>query len=275
MITIKLHTKLVLGILLLSALTANLSCSSVPKGDGEQHTKSPQPIPIYTYTILNTYIHENDAYTQGLALENGVLYEGTGLYGESSLRKVELETGSVLQIHRLPSAYFGEGITILGDTIIQLTWRSNRGFVYDRASFEILQEFTYATEGWGITHDGKRLIMSDGTSILYFLDPDTFTVTGHVQIYEDNLPVINLNELEYVRGYVYANVWPTDNVAIIDPDNGHVVGWIDLSGLFSPQTDGVSGNVLNGIAYDTENDRLFVTGKLWSTLFEIQLVLKD
>ena len=275
MITIKLHTRLVLGILLLAALTASLSCSSVPKVDGEQHTKSPQPIPIYTYTILNTYIHDNDAYTQGLALENGVLYEGTGLYGESSLRKVELETGSVLQIHRLPSAYFGEGITILGDTIIQLTWRSNRGFIYDRASFEILQEFTYTTEGWGITHDGKRLIMSDGTSILYFLDPNTFTVTGHVQVYEDNLPVINLNELEYVRGYVYANAWPTDNVAIIDPDSGHVVGWIDLSGLFSPQTDGVSGNVLNGIAYDTKNDRLFVTGKLWSTLFEIQLVLKD
>ena len=225
--------------------------------------------------ILNTYTHDRDAFTQGLVLENGVLYEGTGLYGKSSLRKVDLETGKVLQVHRLPSAYFGEGITILGDTIIQLTWQSKRGFVYDKNSFEVLREFTYETEGWGVTDDGKRLIMSDGTSTLYFLDANTFIVTGHVQVYDSNVTVANLNELEYIRGQVYANVWHTDSIAIIDPNSGRVTGWIDLSGLLPPKTDGMPIDVLNGIAYDTEAGRLFVTGKLWPSLFEIELVTKQ
>jgi glutamine cyclotransferase len=251
-----------------------LSCSSIPEADGGKETKSPQSVPIYTYVILNTYTHDRDAFTQGLVLENGVLYEGTGLYGKSSLRKVDLETGNVLQVHRLPSVYFGEGITIFGDTIIQLTWQSKRGFVYDKNSFEVLREFTYKTEGWGITNDGKRLIMSDGTSTLYFLDANTFIVTGHVQVYDSNVMVTNLNELEYIRGQVYANVWHTDSIAIIDPNSGRVTGWIDLSGLLPPKTDGMPVDVLNGIAYDTEASRLFVTGKLWPSLFEIELVTK-
>ncbi len=275
MITIKFHSKFLLRFLLLSALAATLSCSSIPEDDGGKHTKSPQPVPIYTYMILNTYTHDRDAFTQGLVLENGVLYEGTGLYGKSSLRKVDLETGKVLQVHRLPSAYFGEGITILGDTIIQLTWQSKSGFVYDKNSFEVLREFTYKTEGWGITNDGKRLIMSDGTSTLYFLDANTFIVTSHVQVYDSNVTVANLNELEYIRGQVYANVWHTDSIAIIDPNSGRVTGWIDLSGLLPPKTDGMPVDVLNGIAYDTEAGRLFVTGKLWPSLFEIELVTKQ
>ncbi len=275
MIAVKFHSKFFLGFLLLSALATTFSCSSVPRTDGDRHTESPQPVPVYTYSILGTYTHDRDAFTQGLAFEKDVLYEGTGLYGKSSLRKVDLETGKVLQVHRLPSVYFGEGITIFRDTIIQLTWQSNRGFVYDKNSLGLLGEFTYATEGWGITHDGKRLIMSDGTSTLYFLDADTFVVTGHVQVYDNNVPVTNLNELEYIRGQVYANVWRTDSIAIIDPNSGRVTGWIDLSGLLPPQTDGMRVDVLNGIAYDTANDRLFVTGKLWPRLFEIELVTKQ
>jgi glutamine cyclotransferase len=197
------------------------------------------------------------------------------LYGESSLRKVDLKTGRVLQEYRLPSEYFGEGITIFKDTIIQLTWLSNTGFVYDKTSFEVLREFTYVTEGWGVTHDGKRLIMSDGTSTLYFLDANTLAVTGHVQVYDNNVPVTNLNELEYIRGQVYANVWQTDRIAMIDLGSGRVTGWIDLSGILRPQTDGRRADVLNGIAYDITNDRLFVTGKLWPSLFEIKLVTKQ
>ncbi len=275
MIAVKFHSKFFLGFLLLSALATTFSCSSVPRADGDRHTESPQPVPVYTYSILGTYTHDRDAFTQGLAFEKDVLYEGTGLYGKSSLRKVDLETGKVLQVHRLPSVYFGEGITIFRDTIIQLTWQSNRGFVYDKNSLGLLSEFTYATEGWGITHDGKRLIMSDGTSTLYFLDAITFVVIGHVQVYDNNVPVTNLNELEYIRGQVYANVWRTDNIAMIDPNSGRVTGWIDLSGLLPPQSDGIRVDVLNGIAYDTANDRLFVTGKLWPMLFEIELVTKQ
>ena len=275
MIGTQFCSKFLIGFLLLWAVAITFSCSSIPEADGDKNTKSPQPVPIYTYKILNTYTHDRYAFTQGLALENGVLYEGTGLYGKSSLREVDLETGKVLQLHRLPSAHFGEGITILGDTIIQLTWRSKKGFVYDKNSFEVLREFTYETEGWGVTDDGKRLIMSDGTSTLYFLDANTFIVTGHVQVHDSNVPIPNLNELEYIRGQVYANVWRTDNIAMIDPNSGRVTGWIDLSGLLPPQSDSVSVDVLNGIAYDTETGRLFVTGKLWPFLFELELVIKQ
>ena len=275
MIAVKYHSKFLLGFLLLLALATTFSCSFVPRADEDKHTESPKPIPVYTYSILRTYTHDRDAFTQGLAFEKDVLYEGTGLYGKSSLRKVDLETGKVLKVHRLPSAYFGEGITIFRDTIIQLTWQSKRGFVYDKNSLGLLGEFTYATEGWGITQNGKRLIMSDGTSTLYFLDANTFVVTGDVQVYDNNVPVTNLNELEYIRGQVYANVWRTNSIVMIDPNSGHVTGWIDLSGLLPPQSDGIRVDILNGIAYDTANDRLFVTGKLWPRLFEIELVTKQ
>jgi len=228
-------------------------------------------IPVYTYNITSIYPHDRDAFTQGLVFEDGVLYEGTGLYGNSTLRRVELETGDILQIRELSAQFFGEGITIYENKIIQLTWQSNIGFVYDKNSFELLQEFNYSTEGWGITHDGERLIMSDGTATLHFLDPQTFKEIGQLSIRDDDGPVDQLNELEYVQGEIYANVWQTDRIAIIAPETGQVVGWIDLRGLLTAEERSQS-DVLNGIAYDAETGRLFVTGKLWPKLFEIRLI---
>jgi glutamine cyclotransferase len=225
----------------------------------------------YTYTVINVYPHNETAFTQGLVFDDGVLYEGTGLYGQSSLRRVDLETGTVTQLHSLPSNLFGEGITIFDDKIIQLTWTSGRGFVYDESSFELLQEFTYSTEGWGITNDGSKLIMSDGSATLYFLDPETFQIIGQVEVH-DEIPVEELNELEYIDGRVYANIWREEKIAIINPETGQVTGWIDLEGL---DAGNPNADVLNGIAYDTETDRLFVTGKLWSNLYEIKLVPKE
>ena len=229
-------------------------------------------VPVYTYRVVNVYPHDPDAFTQGLVFENGVLYEGTGLWGYSSLRKVALETGTVLQLCALSSQYFGEGIVIWADQIVQLTWRSYVGFVYDKGSFAPLREFSYPTEGWGITHDGSRLIMSDGTSTLRFWDPETFAEVGQVEVRDNGVPVTRLNELEYIEGEVYANVWQTDRIARIDPQTGQVVGWIDLTGLLGVGSSRKAADVLNGIAYDAENDRLFVTGKLWPQLFEIELI---
>jgi len=230
---------------------------------------------VYSYKVVNAYPHDRGAFTQGLAFDNGVLYEGTGLQGRSELRKVELETGEVLQVRKLGVRYFGEGICVYGDKIIQLTWRGNVGFVYDKESFELLREFHYATEGWGITHDGKRLIMSDGTSSLYFLDSETFEEIGRIKVRAGDRPVDKLNELEYVQGQIYANIWGRERIARIDPETGRVTGWIKLSGLLSPEDRGRLLGVLNGIAYDVENSRLFVTGKLWPKLFEIELVLPE
>ena len=226
------------------------------------------PIPN-SYTIVNTYPHDEHAFTEGLVFDNGVLYESTGLYGSSSLRRVELETGKILQSYALPSDYFGEGITIFAGKIIQLTWQEHIGFVYDKQSFELLQNFSYPTEGWGITSDGNRLIMSDGTSTLYFLDPLTFQKIGQVEV-TDNDPVEMLNELEYIHDKIYANIWQEEKIAIINPSTGQVEGWINLSGIQNSQKQNTI-NVLNGIAYDATGDRLFVTGKNWSALFEIKL----
>lgn len=246
----------------------------------------PQPIPpetppavptvqSYTYQVVHTYPHDPAAFTEGLVYDNGFLYEGTGLEGKSSLRRVQLETGSVVQSMKLSPLYFGEGVTIVGDRIIQLTWQSHMGFVYDKNSFQFLRDFTYTTDGWGITYDGKQLIMSDGTPTLYFLDPETFTVTGRVMVYDRGSPVPMLNELEYINGQVYANIWPTNRIAIIDPRNGRVTGWIDLTGLIASTKPAGQVDVPNGIAYDAANDRLFVTGKLWPWLFEIKLVKRQ
>jgi len=227
----------------------------------------------YTYEVINVYPHDPNAFTQGLIMEEGVLYEGTGLYGSSTLRRVDLETGNVLQTYELSDDFFGEGITVFGGKIIQLTWQSQKGFVYDKQSFDLLEEFSYSTQGWGITTDGTKLIMSDGTANLYFLDPENFEVTGQVEVRDDE-PVMRLNELEYINGEVYANVWQTDKIAIINPDTGQVTGWIDLTGIYTPETSD-SNNVLNGIAYDAEGDRLFVTGKRWSQLFQINLIAAE
>ena len=204
--------------------------------------------------------------------EGGFLFEGTGLYGRSSLRKIVLETGKVTRMHPLESRFFGEGITIFGNHIIQLTWVGRTGFVYDKERFERLRSFTYSTEGWGITHDGRRLIVSDGTPTLYFKDPETFEEVGRVEVRDDMGPVTRLNELEYVEGEVYANVWETDLIARIDPESGRVVGWIDLTGLLAGRERLAADATLNGIAYDAKGKRLFVTGKRWPKLFEIEAV---
>jgi len=230
------------------------------------------PPPVYTYEVVNEYPHDPSAFTQGLAFHGGVLYEGTGLKGRSSLRKVALETGEVLRKRDLAYRYFGEGVTVVGDEIIQLTWRSHVGFVYDRDTFERLREFSYPTEGWGLTHDGLNLIMSDGTAMLRFLDPATFEEVAQLEVRDGDGPVRRLNELEYIGGEIYANVWQTDRIARISPRSGRVVGWIDLTGLLKPEDGTGSEGVLNGIAYDGLGERLFVTGKRWPKLFEIRLV---
>jgi glutamine cyclotransferase len=228
-----------------------------------------QSVPVFTYTVVNTYPHDRAAFTEGLVMDGGVLYEGTGLNGQSWLRRVDWESGKVLQNLALDPEYFGEGVTVWHDQIIQLTWKSHVGFVYDKASFQLLKTFNYPTEGWGLTHDDTRLIMSDGTPTLHFLDPNTFQETGRITVTANGLPVVNLNELEYVRGEIWANVWQTDRIARIAPTTGQVIGWIDLRGLLRPADRQPAVDVLNGIAYDAEHDRLFVTGKLWPKLFEI------
>jgi len=202
----------------------------------------------------------------------GYLYEGTGMYQDSVLRKVKLESGIVEQERKLNDQpgenYFGEGVTTWEDEIIQLTWQDHTGFVYDKASFAELGQFVYPTEGWGLTHDSEHLIMSDGTATIHYLDPDTFAEVSSIQVTDNDGPVVRLNELEYIRGEIYANIWQTDRIARIDPVTGPEVGWIDLAGL-KPED---ARNVLNGIAYDVAGDRLFVTGKYWPKLFEIELI---
>ncbi len=226
-----------------------------------------------TFKVVNTYPHDRAAYTEGLVRDGAALYEGTGLNGQSSLRRVDLESGKVLQSVPLDPMYFGEGVTTWADQVIQLTWKSHKAFVYDKETFKLLKTFSYPTEGWGLTHDGASLIMSDGTSTLHFMDPVTFQETKRITVTDNGQPVVNLNELEYVRGEILANVWQTDRIARIAPETGRVIGWIDLTGLLSPAERPPSVDaVLNGIAYDAEHDRLFVTGKLWPKLFEITLV---
>jgi glutaminyl-peptide cyclotransferase len=229
-----------------------------------------QDAPVYGYEVVNVYPHDREAFTQGLLYRDGVLYESTGLNGRSSLRKVQLETGKILQQVSVSSRYFAEGLTDWGARLVQLTWNTNVGFVYDRGSFKQQQTFSYTGEGWGLARDEKRLIMSDGSSTLRFLDPQTFTVTGQVQVADGSTPVRDINELEVIDGQVYANVWLTDRIAIIAPESGRVTAWINLAGLMAKT--GLSGDaVLNGIAYDASRKRLFVTGKLWPSLFEIRV----
>lgn len=230
----------------------------------------PETVPVYTYRVENVYPHDPEAFTQGLVYDGGFLYEGTGLFGRSSLRRVELETGEVMQIYHLPEEYFGEGIAIDGNTIIQLTWKNYTGFVYSKKDFSLLRSFSYNGQGWGIAGDGERLVMSNGTANLTFLENDAPATT--VEVMDGDTPVGNLNELEYVNGKILANVWRTDRIAIIEPADGKVTGWVNLTGLLQTQAFSGEADVLNGIAYDAATDRLFVTGKLWPFLFEIELV---
>ena len=250
-------------------------------------TKSFNPqrsdVPVYGYRIVNAYPHDPGAFTQGLIFHNGRLYEGTGLHGASSLRKVELETGRVLKRHDLSEKYFGEGVALCSNHLIQLTYQSNIGFIYD-LDLRQVGSFTYPTEGWGLTCDGNRLILSDGTATLRWLDAKTFRIVKQIAVTDQGRPVSNLNELEFVKGEIFANVWKTDTIARISPDTGAVTGWIDLGGLAQlAQAAGAAGtdlksvpipaiDVLNGIAYDAQGDRFFVTGKFWPKLFEIRLI---
>jgi glutamine cyclotransferase len=224
-----------------------------------------------TYEVVHTYPHDRDAYTQGLLYQDGHLYESTGLNGRSSLRMVDLETGRVLQEQSVPSQYFAEGLASWGSTLIQLTWQSHIAFVYDRFSFRLLRTLHYEGEGWGLTQDRKNLILSDGSATLRFLDPETFREVRHVVVKDHGAPITELNELEYVHGQIYANVWHTDRIARIAPSTGKVLGWIDLAGILPENQHPDPEAVLNGIAYDPARDRLFVTGKLWPALFEIKV----
>jgi len=273
----KIFSLSILGVVTLLGAILALSCADLSRPSSPTNTidsKISSTIPVYTFKVANIYPHDRYAFTQGLVLDDDVLYEGTGLHGHSTLRRVRLETGEILHTYALPAQFFGEGITIYEDKIIQLTWQSKVGFVYDKASFKLLREFNYSTEGWGITFDGKNLIMSDGTSTLHFLDPESFQEISQIRVFDKDTPVTFLNELEYVKGEIYANVWQTDLIARIAPETGKVAGWIDLKGLLNSQDRNAPVSDLNGIAYDAKNDRLFVTGKLWPRIFEIELVTK-
>lgn len=234
----------------------------------------PQPTPVYGYRIVHVYPHDRNAFTQGLEYRGGFLYEGTGLNGRSTVRKVELQSGKVLQETRLDSQYFGEGITVLDQRVVELTWQTHRGFVYDRGTFQLIRAFDYLGEGWGLANDGQQIFMSDGSAEIRCWNPSTLQETRRFTVHDRQAPVVSLNELEYVRGEVYANVWQTNRIARISPMDGRVTGWIDLAGLL-PASDAADADVLNGIAYDSLGDRLFVTGKLWPKLFEIQLIRKS
>ncbi len=230
-----------------------------------------QPAAVQGYEVVQIYPHDAGAFSQGLVIENGDLYEGTGLYGESTLRQVDLKTGKVLKDYKLNPQVFGEGIAFVDDTIVQLTWRRQIAIVYDRKTLKPQRSFPYRGEGWGLTYDGTHLIMSDGTSRLRFLNPKTFRVVKRLRVSDGDREINRLNELEYVGGEIFANVWHSDRVARISPKTGEVLGWIDLSGLLKPGEVDNEEAVLNGIAYDAKTKKLYVTGKNWPKLFEIRL----
>lgn len=256
----------------LSALLLICCGEDVERIAGPGKDDSTAQFQLYTFRVINKFNHALDAYTQGLVFENGYLYEGTGLHDESSLRKVELETGEVIQRHDLATEHFGEGITVLGDSIFQLTWTSGRGFIYGIEQMDSIGEFTYSYNPWGLTDDGNRLIMSDGTDTIYFLEPENFQETGRINVRQDSVAMYDLNELEYIEGKLFANVYKSHNILIIDPVSGEVTGRINLNGIRDGCVPAPGAGVLNGIAYDSETGRIFVTGKNWPELFEIELI---
>jgi glutamine cyclotransferase len=267
------------GALLLGAALILTGCGRLSPADAAATsatttvaTAGAEPV-AYRYEIVNVFPHDRTAFTEGLVFLKGVLYESTGLNGQSDLRKVDLSSGRVLQQVRLSSQYFGEGMAVLGGKIYMLTWKNQKGFVYNQESFEPEGEFSYTGEGWGLTTDGHSLIMSDGSNEIRFLDPSNFAVIRKISVTHRGLPLTQLNELEWVKGELYANIWQTQTVARIDPSTGRLLGLIDFSGLLRPdEYRGV--DVLNGIAYDAASDRLFVTGKNWPKLFEVRLRTK-
>lgn len=267
-------------LLLLPVLSAVVCCADAEstRAGGVDGPAPPPPVAeqtpapaMYTYRVVNTYPHDPSAFTQGLVYHDGHLFESTGLHGESTLRKVRLETGEVLERRALDARYFAEGLTAWQDRLVQLTWQAGRGFVYDLDSLDVVRTFDYTGEGWGLTHDGTRLLMSDGSSTLRWLDPGTFAERGRLAVLDRGSPVSQLNELEYVRGEIWANIWQADRIARISPETGDVIGWVDLAGILPAGERLHADAVLNGIAYDEAGDRLFVTGKLWPKLFEIRI----
>ena len=252
---------IILFTVLLSAQTASQSTS--------------RQTPTYGYEVVEAYPHDENAFTQGLVYHDGFLYEGTGLQGQSSLRKVRLETGEVLERIDLPYEYFGEGIAIVRDQILELTWKSQVGFVYDLRTFRQLRQFSYPGEGWGLTANGAEVYMSDGTADIRILDAASLRERRRIHVHDGPKPIDQLNELEYIEGQIFANIWQTNRIARISPQTGEVVGWIELSGLLSPMYQLQPGAVLHGIAYDSTRKRLFGTGKLWPRLFQIRLIAKQ
>ena len=227
--------------------------------------------PVYQHRVVRTFPHDRKAFTQGLVYRDGVFYESTGQYGESSLRKVDIETGKVLRAQAVDAKYFAEGLTDWGETLVQLTWRTGVAFVYDRETFKQVGRFEYTGEGWGLTRTDRHLVMSNGSPTLKLLDPVTFAQVSTLQVHDEHGPVTALNELEMVKGTIFANVWQLHRLAMIDPGSGSVTGWLDLEGLL-PASERARVDVLNGIAYDTAGDRLFVTGKWWPTVFQVEVV---
>ena len=239
-------------------------------------TKAPQTkasTPVYGYQVVNRFPHDRTSFTEGFFLTDGDFYESTGLEGKSTLRRVDLATGRVKQQYNVPPQYFGEGIVAFGQQLFQLTYKTGIAFVYDKSTFQVLKTYKYAGEGWGMTTDGKRLIMSDGTSQLRFLDPATFKEMGRLSVTDAGRPVEQLNELEWIKGEIWANIWLTQKIARINPQTGRVNSWLDMSGILSVM-ESAGTDVMNGIAYDAKTDRIFVTGKWWPRVFEIKVGTK-
>ncbi len=280
-----------IGLFLLALTLGGAGCNGGPSNNGNSganksaNANAAGQAPVYGYEVVNTYPHDKDAFTQGLVFDNGALLESTGLEKHSTLRRVELQTGKVLQKIDVPPFYFAEGMTLFNGKIYQLTWKAEKGFVYDPQTFQKTGEFPYTGEGWGLTHDAESLILSDGSDKIRFIDPNSYQVRRTVSVTDAGRPVISINELEYVKGEILANIWPlehgaekyTDKIARIDPQTGQVKGWIDMTGLLKPgeiTNEDSQDAVLNGIAYDELGDRLFVTGKLWPKLFEVRIKQK-
>jgi len=231
-------------------------------------------VPVYGYEVVNTFPHDPMAFTQGIIFHDGALIESTGLEGRSTLRRVELQTGKVLQKVDVPPFFFAEGMTLFNGKIYQLTWKGEKGFIYDPQTFQKIGEFTYTGEGWGLTHDADSLILSDGSNQIRFIDPNTYKVKRTISVLDRGRPLEEINELEYVKGEIFANIWHDERIVRIDPQTGRINGWVDMTGLLKPGEAKDEEAVLNGIAYDEQGDRLFVTGKLWPKLFEIKLKQK-
>jgi len=242
-------------------------------GQGSPHSHARRPAE-YTFRIVRAFPHDPTAFTQGLAYRDGFLYESTGLNGQSSLRKVRLETGEVVRQVELAPEFFGEGITLFQNEIVQLTWQSHTGFVYSLSDFRLLRQFSYSGEGWGLATNGHEIFLSDGTPEIRVLEAGTLKEKRRFRVHDGEASIDQLNELEFVNGEIFANIWQTDRIALISPQNGEVVGWIDLKNLLSPTYRREPGAVLNGIAYDSNRKRLFVTGKLWPSIFEIRVLPK-